>query len=103
MTELIDPLQNHAFVGVWVTESDDSDVSFEISALDGVFQVVGTCISDGEVFEIKNISSGIDWLSFDAMMPSTGFRSKNVFRLRDDDKAELELTVYEVWKKIGPS
>ena len=99
MKKMINPLEDHAFVGTWVTEDEDSDVSFEISASGDGFHVVGVCISDGEVFEIQNLASGDNWLSFDAVMPSTGWRSKNVFRLRSDGKADLELTIYEVWKK----
>jgi hypothetical protein len=99
VNKIISAPENHPFVGVWVTGGEDSDVTFEISANGDSFHVVGVCISDGEVFEIENLASGENWLSFDAKMPSTGWRSKNVFRLRDDGKADLELTIYEVWKK----
>jgi hypothetical protein len=99
MTNVINPAEEHAFVGVWVTEDEDSDVSFDISLSGDSFHVVGVCISDGEEFEIQNLVSGNNTLSFDAVMPSTGWRSKNVFRLRNDGKADLELTIYEVWKK----
>lgn len=90
---------SHPFVGTWVVEDEDSDATFVVTVEDGQFVVVGTCISDGEIFEVKDVSWGNDWLSFHARMISTDFRSKNVFRLRDDGKANLELTIYEVWKK----
>lgn len=99
MNKITNSSEAHAFLGEWVTEGEDSDVSFEISASGDSFHVTGVCISDGEEFEIHNFSSGDKWLSFDAIMPSTGWRSKNVFKLRADGKADLELTIYEVWKK----
>jgi hypothetical protein len=34
-----------------------------------------------------------------ARMPSIDFKSKHVFRLRPDGRADLALTIYEVWKK----
>lgn len=99
MTKIIDPPAQHGLIGVWVTEDEDSDASFEISSRGEGFHVAGVSVSDGEAFEIRNLAWGDNWLSFDALMPSTGCRSKNVFRLREDGKTELELTIYEVWKK----
>jgi hypothetical protein len=32
-------------------------------------------------------------------MPSTSYTTKLLFRIRPDGKADLELTLYEVWKK----
>jgi hypothetical protein len=92
---------DHPFVGVWVTEEEDSDASFTVSVVDGQFRIQGVCISDGEAFEINNVGWADERLSFHALMPSTGVRSINVFQLLSDGKAELALTIYEVWKKIS--
>jgi len=92
---------DHPFVGVWVTEDEDSDVSFTVSVVDGQFSVHGVCISDGEPFEITKVEWADERLSFNAEMPSTGMSSVNVFQLRLDGRADLTLTTFEVWRKIS--
>jgi len=86
-------------VGTWVTEHEDSSALFSIDIKESIFVVTGFDQSDGEQFEVENIMWNGTTLSFSATMPSTGFRSKNAFRMLPDGTAELELTVYEVWKK----
>lgn len=60
----------HPLIGTWITQAEDSNVKW-----------------DGKT------------LSFTAKMPSTGTITKNVFRMRQDGRLDLELTTYEVWKK----
>jgi hypothetical protein len=92
---------DHPLIGTWVTSDEDSDAAFTFSVADGEFRGSGFCRSDGEEFEI----SGVNWdgtaLTFTAIMPSTGFATKNIFRIRPDGKLDLELTTHEVWKKTG--
>lgn len=86
-------------VGIWVTEDEDSDVAFRFAINEEGFHVSGWCLSTREGFDVRDVAWDGSALSFFAVMPSTGFRTKNVFRVQSDGEAELELTVYEVWKK----
>ena len=78
---------DHPLIGTWITAEEDSDVAFVFRAPGSEFHVTGFCRSDGEP------------LSFAARFPSTDTYTKNVFRVRPDGKADLELTVREIWKK----
>ena len=86
--------------GTWVTQEEDSDAVFAFIIKDGIFEVSGFERSDNEAFEITNVVWDGNALSFTAVMPSTGFRTQNIFRLRLDGNADLAFTSYEVWKKI---
>jgi hypothetical protein len=90
---------DHALIGTWITEEEDSNVAFRVSLRNGKLRVSGFCRSDGEEFEIKKLKWDGKALSFTARMPSTDTVIKNVFRIRPDGKVDLELTMYEVWKK----
>jgi hypothetical protein len=90
---------DHPLVGTWITDEEDSNAAFTISAKSGEFCVSGFCRSDGEKFEITQVEWDGETLRFVARMPSTDTSMKNAFRLRPDGKADLELTIYEVWKK----
>ena len=90
---------DHPLIGTWITEEEDSNVAFTICVRDGVFAVTGFCRIDGEAFEISELEWDGDALTFRARMPSTDTVTKNLFRIRDDGKADLECTIYEVWKK----
>jgi hypothetical protein len=90
---------DHALIGTWVTDQEDSDAAFTFSAKGGTFHVSGFCISDREEFEITKVKWDGKILSFAARMPSTETITKNVFRVRQDGSLSLELTTYEVWKK----
>jgi hypothetical protein len=90
---------DHPLIGTWVTNDEDSDAAFTFAVADGEFRVSGFCQSDGEEFEITDVNWNGTALTFTAIMPSTGFVTKNVFRIRPDGKLDLELTTYEVWRK----
>lgn len=90
---------DHAFIGTWITDQEDSDVAFTISSEDDELIVGGFCRSDGEEFEITQVKWDGEALSFIARMPSTDAVTKNVFRIRSDGRVDLELTMYEIWKK----
>lgn len=90
---------DHPLVGTWITEEEDSNVAFTISVQDGAFAVAGFCRMDGEAFEISELAWDGDALTFRARMPSTDTVTKNLFRIRADGRAELECTIYEIWKK----
>jgi hypothetical protein len=92
---------DHPLIGTWVTNEEDSDAAFTISVTDGEFRVSGVCQSDGETFEIEGVNWDGSALTFTAIMPSTGFVTKNVFRVRPDGQLDLELTTYEVWKTLS--
>lgn len=89
----------HPLVGTWVTEDEDSDAAFLVKVAKGRFVVGGFCRSTGERFKITEQTWADHALAFTALLPSTQCRSRNVLRLRPDGKAELELTLWEVWKK----
>lgn len=90
---------NHPLIGTWVTAEEDSNVAFTFSLKNNKFGVTGLCRSDGEEFEITRVRWDGRALSFIARMPSTDTITKNVFRIRPDGTAELDLTTHEVWKK----
>ena len=90
---------DHPLVGTWITDAEDSDAAFTVSVKNNKFCVSGICRSDGEAFKITHARWDGKALSFTARMPSTDTRTENVFRLRRDGGADLELTTYEVWKK----
>jgi hypothetical protein len=90
---------DHPLIGTWVTSNQDSDAAFTFSVADGEFRVSGFCQPDGEKFEISGVTWNGTALAFTAIMPSTGWATKNVFSIRPDGKLNLELTTHEVWKK----
>jgi hypothetical protein len=92
-------LADHPLIGTWITEEEDSDVAFLVGVANNQFQVSGFCRSDGEKFEITQVEWDGEALSFVARMPSTDTTTKSIFRIRPDGMADLELTLYEIWKK----
>jgi hypothetical protein len=98
-TKLPSTIPDHALIGTWVTEKEDSEAAFTFSARDNTLHVSGFCISDREEFEITKVKWDGKALSFTARMPSTETVTRHVFRIRRDGKLTLELTTYEVWKK----
>jgi hypothetical protein len=93
---------DHPLIGTWITSDEDSNAAFVFSVSSNQFQVSGFCRSDGEEFQITGVTWDGEALSFVVRMPSTETVTKNVFRLRPDGTADLELTTYEVWKSDGP-
>jgi hypothetical protein len=96
---------DHPLIGTWVTDDEDSDAAFVVAAVGNQLQVTGFCRSSGEAFEITDAKWDGAALSFVATFPPTGTVTKNVFRVRPDGRADLELTSYEIWKKkdVKPS
>ena len=90
---------DHPLIGTWITSDEDSNAAFVFSVSNNQFQVSGFCRSDGEEFQITEVTWDGEALSFVARMPSTEAMTKNVFRIRPDGTANLELTTYEIWKK----
>ena len=96
---MIPATPEHPLVGIWITEDEDSDAAFTFSVANNRFQVSGFSRTDGEPFEITDVKWDGEALTFIACMPSTATVTKNVFRIRPDGRADLELTTYETWKK----
>jgi hypothetical protein len=92
-------MKPHALIGTWITDQEDSNAAFTISLENNKFHVTGFCRSDGEEFEITQVKWDGETLTFRARFPSTNTITKNVFRMRSDGRADLELTTYEIWKK----
>lgn len=65
------------FAGSWVTEDEDSDVEFIIDFSAGVPSIQAYCLSDREQLDIIDLRIENDTLSFDSVVPSTGYRVKN--------------------------
>jgi len=89
----------HPLIGTWITDDEDSDAAFVVAVVGNQLQVGGFCRSSGEEFDITEVSWDDGALSFVATFPPTGTVTKNVFRVRPDGRAVLELTSYEIWKK----
>lgn len=97
-------LKDHPLIGTWVTEDEDSDAAFVISAADEGFRVSGFSRSSATPFEISDIVWDGEALSFTARFPPADTVTRNVFRARSHAIADLELTTYEVWikKEVKP-
>ncbi|MDF7802205.1 hypothetical protein P4C99_22230 [Pontiellaceae bacterium B1224] len=93
------PKSEHRFVGTWIDDAEDTDVIFQIEFIEDEFKISGNCISDGEQFEVTNISFDGTSLKFETLMPSTNYKTKNKLTVREDGKTDLELSIFEVWKK----
>jgi len=91
--------EEHPLAGTWITDEEDSDAAFVFTIENGEIKVSGFCQSDGEMFEIKDTKWDGETLTFTARMPSTDYTSINSFQMRPDGKADLTLTIFEVWKK----
>jgi hypothetical protein len=93
-------IQNdHPLIGTWITCDEDSDAAFVISVVEGQFSVSGFARCDAEAFQISDLVWDGNALHFSSLMPSTGFKSKHVFRAQPDGSAEVEFTWWEPWKK----
>ena len=90
---------SNPLVGTWVTNDEDSDVAIEVNVKDGEFRVSAFCISDDEPFTIRNLTWDGSVLRFEAVMPSTSWKTVNSLKLRSDGRVDFELTLFEIWKK----
>jgi hypothetical protein len=93
----------HALIGKWVTEEEDSRATFTVALSGGQFVVTGEDEFDEEPFEITDVSWDGYTLRFCTRMPSTNHRAKHAFHLRPDGMVDHELTLFEVWKKVDAS
>jgi hypothetical protein len=91
--------KEHPLVGTWITEDEDSDSAYVVKFTRGRFVVSGFCRSDGERFRITQTRWDGFSLSFNALMPSTKWKSRHVFRLMKNGCVEHEITIWEIWKK----
>ena len=99
MAKIVKLQSSHPLVGIWISDEGDSSAEFEISPAPDGFKVTGRDRSDGEQFQISNVAWDGNQLTFDSLMPSTGYGAKHVLRLRSPEKVDHELTIYEVWKR----
>ena len=93
------PTKTHPLVGTWITDEEDSNSAFVIKVAGGKFAVSGFCRSTKERFKITRIRWDGVSLSFDAVFPSTAWKSGHVLQLRADGRMKHELTIWEIWKK----
>ncbi len=97
-----------SFVGRWVSslpfDSDDYLVEYNIVLEDEELKITALDLQDGEEMRICDVSFAEGILSFDSLMPSTGRRGRNLFRLKGDGvlEAEFTFTVVEELKRIEP-
>jgi len=91
--------EDHPLVGKWITEDEDSDVAVVISVHDGLPRVECFIRSDGEFYDITNLSWDGKRLEFEGLVPSNGWRTRHVFSVGEDGTADVEFTWFEVWKK----
>ncbi len=101
MRKVVPLNSNHPLVGTWCGEGDDSRAEYTVSATPEGFSVAGVDSVDGEQFVISEVSWDGERLAFSSLMPSTGRRGKNVFRLISEDQIEYTFTFTEteIWRK----
>lgn len=87
--------------GRWMTEDEDSDVEITIEFEAGVPNVSAHCRSDGERLDVVGIQMEGEVLSFETIVPSSGYRVRNRMRFLNPDTCEMELTLREKWKRVG--
>ena len=99
MAKIFELQSGHPLVGTWVSDEGDSFAEFTILPAPEGFSVTGVDRSDGERFQISDISWDGKHLRFTSVMPSTGYGAKHVLTLTSRDLIEHELTIFEVWKR----
>jgi hypothetical protein len=87
-------------IGRWVHEDEDSDAEFVITGREGEPQVVARCLSDDEQMDVQNLSWNEDGLTFETIVPSSGYHTVHRMRFPDFDRCEHELTLRETWKRV---
>jgi hypothetical protein len=92
-------LIHHPLIGTWISEDEDSDVAFVVSVAEDNFLVSGFSRSSSLPLEISDVVWDGKALSFLARYPPTNTITRNVFRVRPDGTADLELTLREIWIK----
>jgi hypothetical protein len=99
--EIVDLTFRHALIGTWT--HPDETAEYTISALGGVCAVSGVDTSDGEQFEIFDVSWDGQELRFTSRMPSTDYVLQHVLRVISQDEVEHEWTRIECWIKKSPT
>jgi len=90
------------FIGIWMCVDDDSSVRVSVSKDNSnKVKVCVTDLYDGEVLEVSNVKTTSRTLSFDCVVPSTGYRTKNSLVLQGDGTCRYKLTVFETWVKVS--
>ena len=96
----------HPLVGTWAQKArlDDPDtsyVTFTISLRDRKLVVDGVDTSDGEKLVISDVRWDGKVLEFTSVCPSTHWKAKHVFRVREPGLADHQVTYTEseLWEK----
>lgn len=93
-------------IGTWVSsqpfDSEDYLVEYHISRAAQRYRVGARDYRDGEEMKISKVRFDGQTLDFISLMPSTGRKGQNRFRLRDNSiEAEFTFTVRETLKRIA--
>jgi hypothetical protein len=100
---------DHPLCGVWRVEGDDSDdyyrAEYSISVVNDGFHVAALDRSDGEEFEISDVTWNGATLGFCSYVPSTERCGVCQLRYLGDGKTEFlfTFTVREIWSRCIPS
>ncbi|MFA6174879.1 MAG: hypothetical protein WC701_14550 [Kiritimatiellales bacterium] len=87
-------------VGDWKCEDDDCFVRISISKDgSGHVQIGAVDLSDNEVLTVLNVKETSRALSFDFVVPSSGYQTKSKFVLQPDGSCMHQLTMLERWVK----
>jgi len=81
-------------------------VEFTIAAAPGGFTVAAVDRSDGEVFDIANVTWDGETLRFDVAVLSNGYRTQHAMRVRADGTIDDEYTAHHrdvLMRKKTPS
>ena len=100
-------LADHGLVGTWRYDVDadewsGTEAAFTVAVRDGAFHVSGVDQRDGEGFAITKTHWDGEWLRFESLMPSTGWRVRHAMRYVGRGRAEHEVTLFETWRRARP-
>ena len=101
MSNIVQLNLSHPLVGTWCGEGEDSRAEYTVAVRSEGFSITGIDSIDGEMFVISEVSWDGERLIFSSLMPSTGRRSTNIFRLISNDQVEYTFTFTEteIWRK----
>lgn len=91
---------DNRLVGTWECEEDDCSVQIFIRKDEnGCACVKVLDLLDDEELDVNNIKETPRAVSFECVVPSSGYRTKNKLVLKPDGACEHQLTIFEKWVK----
>ena len=94
----IDPQR---FVGRWCSSDSEADRLLNISWSAGKYLIAAEDAGDGEEFCVANTLLKRGWLSFELLVPSTGFWTSNRLQMIDVSRMKCLITREERWRRLS--